>query len=64
MERETFINLVNEIEKAIRNNKKKIDQALDKEMSKGNLLNIKRIFDILNDYREMRQRLEGQYCFG
>ena len=28
MERETFINLVNEIEKAIRNNKKKIDQGM------------------------------------
>lgn len=53
MDKETFINLINEIENAIRQNKKKIDQALDKEMSKGNILNIKRVFDILNDYKQM-----------
>lgn len=51
MEKSVFVNLVNEIENSINQNKAKVDQALNKEVSKGNLINIDRVFSALNYYK-------------
>ena len=51
MEKVIFENLVKEIENGIKQNKSKINQALNKEVSKGNFINFDRVNSVLNTYK-------------
>lgn len=51
MEKLVFVNLVKEIENGINQNKDKIDQALNKEVSKGNLITLDRVMSALKYYK-------------
>ena len=48
MEKSVFVNLVKEIENGINQNKDKVNQALNKEVSKGNLITLPASFHIAN----------------
>ena len=53
MEKSVFVNLVNEIENGINQNKEKVEQALNKEVSKGNLITIDRVYYALKYYKNI-----------
>ena len=53
MEKSVFVNLVNEIENGINQNKEKVEQALNKEVSKGNLITIDRVYSALKYYKNI-----------
>lgn len=53
MEKLVFVNLVKEIENGINQNKDKIDQALNKEVSKGNLITLDRVMSTLKYYKNV-----------
>ncbi len=53
MEKSVFVNLVKEIENGINQNREKVDQALNKEVSKGNLISIDRVYSALKYYQNI-----------
>lgn len=55
MEKAVFRNLLKEIENGIKENKKVIDQALNKELSKGNSIKLEKITGILNDFKKAEE---------
>lgn len=60
MEKVVFNNLLKEINKGLKLNKKIIDQALNKEMSKGNTVRLERITNILKDFENIEGKNEAQ----
>lgn len=53
MEKSVFVNLVKEIENGINQNKDKVNQALNKEVSKGNLITLDRVISALKYYKNV-----------
>ena len=53
MEKSVFVNLVKEIENGINQNKERVEQALNKEVSKGNLISIDRVYSALKYYQKI-----------
>lgn len=60
MEKVVFNNLLKEINNGLKLNKKIIDQALNKEMSKGNTVRLERITNILKDFENIDGKNEAQ----
>lgn len=60
MEKVLFNNLLKEINNGLKLNKKIIDQALNKEMSKGNTVRLERITNILKDFENIEGKNEAQ----
>lgn len=53
MEKIIFRNLLREIDLELHENKSKINEALNKEMSKGNFINIQKVSNVIKNYLEM-----------
>jgi len=60
MEKIVFNNLLKEINKGLKLNEKIINQALNKEMSKGNTVGLERITNILKDFENIEGKNEAQ----
>lgn len=59
MEKIVFNNLLKEINKGLKLNEKIINQALNKEMSKGNTVGLERITNILKDFENIEGKNEA-----